>query len=230
VLSNINLRRAIGYAVNREALVKFILEGRGGVLNSVLTPKVFGFNGKLKGFSYNPKKAKELLAKAGYPGGKGLKLKMFSPAGRYLNDREMVQAISDDLRRVGITVEVKTMPFAGFRKYYQKYQKEVDINFFSNANNSADANYNLALNFYSKGRGLYWNNPEVDKLIEKAAVESDRETRRKFYLKAQEIIVDQEAGFIPLYHQDDLYGVSKGVKFRARPDESVYVYDDVKLK
>ncbi|MFC1492066.1 ABC transporter substrate-binding protein [Nitrospinota bacterium] len=228
-LADIRLRKAIAHAVNREALVKYILEGRGGVLNSPITPRVFGYNPNLKGYAYDPGKAKKLLAEAGYPGGKGLKLNLFGAAGSFINDREMVQTISDDLRRIGITINLKTMPAAGFRKYYMKYNEDVDINFFSNANNSADANYNLTLNFYSKGRGIYWNHPEVDRLIEQAAAESDRAKRKRLYLKAQEIIVDREAAHVFLYYPQDLYGVSRRVKFKARPDESVYIYDDVEL-
>src|SRR5439155_15478591 len=69
---NVNLRKAFNYAVNRQAICEQIFEGTHTVSHGILPPGLPGYNPDLKGYDYDPALAKEYLAKAGYPEGKGL--------------------------------------------------------------------------------------------------------------------------------------------------------------
>ncbi|MEK7228988.1 MAG: ABC transporter substrate-binding protein, partial [Candidatus Binatota bacterium] len=81
------VRQAANYAVDANAIVKNIFEGNGVVLNGPLGPHVIGYDPKAKRYPYDPKKARELLVKAGYPG--GVEVKLYLSAGRYPQDREV---------------------------------------------------------------------------------------------------------------------------------------------
>ena len=64
----------------------------------------FGYSSDLKPYAYDPDRAKELLAEAGYPN--GFKVKFWSPRGKYVKDLETSEAIAGQLEEIGIQVEV----------------------------------------------------------------------------------------------------------------------------
>jgi len=101
------VRQAIAMGVDMKTNIKKVLEGNGILLGSPLTDKHFGYDPSVKPFDYDPEKAKKLLAEAGYA--KGLEFTINSPSGRYLNDKEMAEAVAGDLIKIGIKATVKTM-------------------------------------------------------------------------------------------------------------------------
>jgi peptide/nickel transport system substrate-binding protein len=105
--------------------------------------------------------------------------------------------------------------------YARTYTEDQDLRLFSNANNTADADYNLSLNFHSGNRSLYWKDSEIDRLIDQARGEPDRAKREALYHEITARLVD-DAPAVFLYDQTDVYGVSKRVKgWTPRPDEII---------
>ena len=98
-MQNKLVRQALNYAVNKQLLVKVVLNGLGQPASQVLPPKVPGYNTSLKPYPYNPGLARELLKKAGYPN--GLKLNYY-----YLS-------ANPDVVRMALILE-QTMAAAGF--------------------------------------------------------------------------------------------------------------------
>ncbi len=100
------LRQALNYAVNREAIIKHVLNGRGVPARGVLPPGIPGYRGDLEGYRYNPDKAAELLARAGYPGGEGLpELTLQLNSGGTLNE-DIAAAVQAMLAEVGVKVKL----------------------------------------------------------------------------------------------------------------------------
>ena len=100
----------------------------------------------------------------------------------------------------------------------------MNMGFWSNANNTADADYNLSLNVSSKGRGLYWKDASVDQAIEDARQEVDVAKREQMYHDLLDKIV-KAAPWIFLYNQFDIYGVSQQLQnWKPRSDEMIYLY------
>jgi peptide/nickel transport system substrate-binding protein len=95
---DVRVRQALNYAVNREAIVKSLFQGNAEALSGIVAPLQNGY-AKLPGYAYDPKKAKELLAQAGAA---GIKVKLWSPKGRYVKDFELAQAVQQDLSAVGV--------------------------------------------------------------------------------------------------------------------------------
>jgi len=106
------VRQAINYAIDPAAIIKHIYEGNGFVMNGPVGSNVIGFDPKIKRYPLDLKKAKELLAAAGYPGGLNIKL-YFSP-DRYPKAREVCQVIADQLARAGIRTELVSQEFVIF--------------------------------------------------------------------------------------------------------------------
>lgn len=222
---DVRMRQAANYAIDKQLLIDGILDGYGRPLSQPFGPEVFGFNPELEGYyTYDPEKAKSLMAEAGYAD--GVEVNFFGPSGRYLKDVEVIQNIAAQLEEVGFKVNQNVLEYqAYFDTYIPKVSNELHMGFWSNANNTADANYNLALNIHSQGRGVYWNDPDVDKLIDEARQTVDRAKREETYHKVVKMIVEA-APWIFLYNLVDVYGVSKKLQgWEPRSDEMIYLYD-----
>ena len=86
-LENVKVRRAITHAIDRERIIKHILEGTAYPLSGLLSPQVFGYEPSAKAFPYDPDKAKQLLSEAGFAS--GFEIDYFSPTGRYPKDLKL---------------------------------------------------------------------------------------------------------------------------------------------
>jgi len=96
--------------VNRDAIVKELFQNNAQVIASHVSPLQNGY-AQLSGYAYDPKKAKELLAQAGHP---TLKVKLWSPKGRFVKDYELAQAVQQDLAAVGVEATLSTMEWGAY--------------------------------------------------------------------------------------------------------------------
>ncbi len=101
---NVDVRRAVNMAINKERIVK-IINNRAVVANQPLPPAMPGYDPNYKGYPYDPAKAKELLAKAGYPDGFETQLYAMNTDP---NPR-IAQAIQQDLAAIGIRAEIRSL-------------------------------------------------------------------------------------------------------------------------
>src|SRR5947209_18953229 len=107
---DVRVRQALNYAVNRDAIVKELFQNNAQVVASHVSPLQNGY-AQLAGYPYDPKKSKELLAQAGQP---ALKVKLWSPKGRFVKDYELAQAVQQDLAAVGVEATLSTMEWGAY--------------------------------------------------------------------------------------------------------------------
>src|SRR2546426_220955 len=107
---DVRVRQALNYAVNRDAIVKELFQNNAQVIASHVSPLQNGY-AQLAGYPYDPQKAKELLAQAGQP---PLKVKLWSPKGRFVKDYELAQAVQQDLAAVGVEATLSTMEWGAY--------------------------------------------------------------------------------------------------------------------
>lgn len=105
------LRQALNYAIDREKIVRYVLKGKGiPAHNGVLPPSMPGFSNSVQGYSYNPQKARQLLAEAGFPNGKNL-----PPLALYLGMNErtaaVAEAVQQQWKELGISLDIRPMDF-----------------------------------------------------------------------------------------------------------------------
>jgi peptide/nickel transport system substrate-binding protein len=105
------LRQALNHAIDRHRIVTYLLNGRGiPAYHGVLPPTMPGFNDSIRGYRYDPERARRLLAEAGYPNGRGLP-KLLLQLGNSQRTASIAEAVQAQLKEVGIDVELRQVDF-----------------------------------------------------------------------------------------------------------------------
>jgi len=228
-LKDVRVRRAISKAINRDALVKQIMEGVAVPADQFLPEGFFGHTPKLKPEPYDLEGAKRLLAEAGYPSGFGLTI--HGPNDRYLNDAKVAEAVAQMLTRAGIRTKVDTIPKAVF--FGRAAKLEFSFMFIGSApatNEAADdmtyllATYNKEKGMGAGNRGRF-SNAQYDALLDEALRTIDDGKREQLLQRATEIGIGEQLGLIPLYYQVNVWGSRKGLTFIPRTDELTHAMD-----
>ena len=220
---NRSVRQAICYAVDVPAIVKTVLGGRGYELASPIPPNYVGYDASAPGYKHDPVKARELLAKAGYPDGKGLSLVINAPIGRYNRDREVAEAIAGQLHQVGIAATVRPQEWVS---YSDQVNRRALTPLYELGWNqaSADADGVVTALFTSNAPISTYANPEVDRLADAARSELDPSKRRALYGRIVRILHD-DAAWIVLFEYEDLYATTKRLHFQPRGDEELHTWE-----
>ena len=113
-LTDMRVRRALNYAVNRTLIVEVMFDGAVEPASQIAHPQAFGFNPDLAPYPYDPERAKALLAEAGYED--GFKFVSLTNAGGISGDQAL-QQIAADLARIGVTMEIQRTTFAKYLEY-----------------------------------------------------------------------------------------------------------------
>jgi oligopeptide transport system substrate-binding protein len=211
-LQDKRVRQAISYAVDRDRIIRYVLQGQaaGPGSHGLIPPSMPEYQAdSIKGFTFNLDKARALMAEAGYPYGKGfpvLTLQVNAGGGRNLLVAEAIQGMLQE--NLGITVELKQVEFA-------KHLEEID--------NGRAAFYRLGwvadypdpetfLNLLygklvppkgiSPVNSVRYQNPEFDKLFELALSTTNTKERMAIYRQAEQIAINDAPMLIIFYDQD----------------------------
>jgi peptide/nickel transport system substrate-binding protein len=217
------VRQAINYAVDVPAIVKNVLGGRGYEISSPIPPNYFGYDASVPGYKHDAAKAKALLAKAGYPDGKGLALVLNAPIGRYNRDREIAEAISGQMQAVGIATTLRPQEWVSYSDQLNRRALTPMYELGWNQP-SADADGVITALFTTAAPLSCYSNPEIDKLTDQARGELDVAKRKALY-KQIAIILHEEAPWIVMFEYEDLYATSKRLHWQPRGDENIRAYE-----
>lgn len=222
-LKDPKVREALSLAINREALVSRILSGAAVPSGQFVPEGMVGYAPDLEPDPYDVEKAKRLLTEAGYPN--GFSITLHSPNDRYLNDEQVAQTVGQFFARVGLDVKVQALPYSVFGTAATKLEYSIFLMGFGNTTGDAArgmtavlATYDAASGLGANNRGRY-SNPEFDKFIKAAAVESDEDKREAFLQDAARVAFKQDHGILPLYFQTITWAVRKGLSYEPRMDE-----------
>jgi peptide/nickel transport system substrate-binding protein len=214
------VREAIYRAIDIEALRRVTMRGLASPTGGI-TPSILASNPDIeRRLPYDPAKAKELLAQAGYPKGFGFTLDC--PNNRYINDEQICVAVSAMLARIGLNVRVNAMPRA---IYFAKTQKRDTSAYMLGWGGAiTDAQTTLTPVLHSpdgKGAGDYnwgsYSNAKLDALIDAAKVETDAARRKQLIAEA---LAEHNAQVhhVPLHRQVIPWAMRSGVHAVHRPD------------
>lgn len=213
------VRQAANYAVDPTPIIKHIFDGAGFVLQGAGAPHNIGYDPNSKRYPYDPKKARELLAKAGYPN--GVDVKLFYSAGRYPKDTESLQAIVGQMKKAGFNVELVSQEWAVF---WGKGGVNGGKQPFYYVGRGSVLDVNTHLNQYFRSgaskRVSGYKNPELDRVIDAEQQEPDPQKREKLLHQAGRIVME-DAPWIPLWNLADIYGTARNIEWKPRPDERV---------
>lgn len=210
----VEVRRALNMAIDRKAIVEAVYQGMGQVAQSVLPPSMWGYNGDVKGYSYDPDGAKKLLDDAGV---KDLKMKIWAmPVSRpYMpNARRAAELMQADLAKIGVGVEIVSYEWGEYLKKARDKDRDGAV-VLGGTSDNGDPDNLLSYFFSCSGVGgsnnANWCYKPLEDILQKARVSSNKDERTKLYQEAQAIVIDQ-APWVPLAHSTVVLPMSKNVK------------------
>lgn len=222
LFKNKKVRLAFNYAVDRDAIVNFTLQGDGSPAKYGIVPPSFKDynNAALKGYKFDPDLAKKYMAEGGYPGGKGfpeLTLQLNSGGSRNVQIAEVIQKMLSE--NLGIKVKLNVMPFAQhlenvetgkalfFRTGWQADYPDPEN--FLNCLYGKHIPANLSDHSYINS--VRYSSAKFDSLFEAAQKEIDMKKRNDLLLQADQVQID-DAAIMPLYYEENTRLVQMNVR------------------
>ncbi len=223
---DIRVRQALNYAVDKQALSEGLFDGYAKVAQGqLLSPSFFGFNPGVGPFPYDPNKAKALMKEAGAV---GATVELIGTSGRWLKDREVVEAVAAYWDAVGIKTKIRIFEFNEYLNRLFDRKTRSDAIFVVSSNEMLDADKSFSAYYHKAGVGSSNSDEELAGLIDAARVETHVEKRAGLYHQAVKRAHDQ-AFFVWLLNIEDIYGVSARVDWPARVDAKILV-SEMKIK
>ena len=211
VFGDVNVRKAFNYAVDRDSLIDFVLQGEGSAAHNGFVPEMKGYPSEtVNGFDYDPELAQKYMKDAGYPDGEGFpEITLNLNASGGINEK-VADALTAMLNKnLGVTINLNVMPMS---ELHPKVERgELDFWRFGWIADYPDPSNFLYL-FHGKNiieeketsiNYFRYSNPKFDEVYEAALVEIDPEKRMKLYAEADQILMD-DAVIMPLYFNIDI--------------------------
>jgi peptide/nickel transport system substrate-binding protein len=223
---DVKFRQALNYAVDKAALAEGLFEGYAQIAQGqLLSPSFFGFNKDVGPYPYDPQKAKALLKEAG---AEGATVELIGTAGRWLKDREVVEAVAAYWDAVGVRTKVRIFEFNEYLNRLFDRKTRGDAIFVVSSNELLDADKSFSAYYRAGGIGSSNSDKELAALIDNARTETDFNKRASMYHKAVKHTYDN-AYFVWLLNIEDIYGVSDRVNWSGRVDAKILV-SEMKIK
>lgn len=227
-LSSPLVRQALNYAVDKDLIAKSLYEGHAQPdAAQNLTPGSLGYNKSLTAFPYDPDKAKQLLAQAGYPNGFSLELHV--PIGRYSKGEETAELVGQELDAIGVKTKVVKSEWNDYRDQGRipgTKSGAFDLKYGWNSNEWFDA-ARITAHITCGGTSSKICDKKVDQLMDKGMSTLDPATRQSAYEQVWAELHENPYA-IYLLQQNYIYGTSKNLTWTPRPDD-VYLVSTMSL-
>ncbi len=220
---NKKLRQAVSHAIDRDAIVKAIFDGRASILHGPVGPGQYAYSPNVTPkYNYDPAKAKALVKEAGFPN--GVDVDFYCTGDRYVNDRQVGQVIAQMLTQVGIRTKLHTPEWSTHWPAVRKGK----VSFYYQGRSSVIDPSAAVHQYFHSGvtPRIGYKNEKVDKLLVAESKEFDPAKRKALLLQAFNAIQEDAPAFF-LWRTDQIYGVSSKVEFEPRTDERVFATDIV---
>jgi peptide/nickel transport system substrate-binding protein len=220
-LANPQVRQAMNYAVDRQAIVDALFGGNGRLATGLISSSDLGYSTDLQPYPYDRDMARQLLADAGYPD--GFEIGMACPQGAYTHFEEVCEAIAEDLRDVGITVDLQLMESGAF--WDLEAAKQLPPLFGDSWSERTGEALPRLIGALAGPNASYssWSDPEIDRLLAEIGQTVDEEARVALYEELGQYMYDNPP-FIYLYEPVTFEAVSDRVQgYLPRGAEDYYL-------
>ena len=194
------VRQAFNYAINKEVIVQEIRKGSGVIAKGVLPPGMPGYDPDLVGYDYNPRRAAQLLAEAGYPGGQGLPvLELWYTSNEQSTPQEL-EAYRESLAALGVTVDIhRAANWPTMEKMLAEGRPAMfRLGWHSDIPDPDNFFFPLLFSRSKTNRTRY-HNAQVDQLLEQARRETDYPRRIAIYREVETLVL-HDAPWISQHH------------------------------
>ncbi|MEK4563110.1 glutathione ABC transporter substrate-binding protein [Alkalihalobacillus sp. FSL R5-0424] len=221
---DVRVRRAISMAINNEDVVNNLYNGYGTPAKGPIAPGVIGYDDSIEPIEYNPEEAKKLLEEAGIEDGFEITISTNDTTER----QDLATFVQAELEKVGLNVNIDIVEWGAYLE--QTAQGDTDMFVLGWSSATGDADYALEPLFHSKNKGnagnrSFYENEEVDALLDEAKNELDTTKRNELYSQVQEILIE-EAPLLYTHHKVELNAVANTVHgFYRHPTGDFWLKD-----
>ncbi len=220
-MQDVRVRRAMNHAVDVDELIRAVLKGRATKMCGPLAPANVDY-APVECYTHDPARAQALFKEAGIDPAK-LQLTLDSPSGRYPLDKDVSLAIAAQLQRIGIKTNVVVNEW-GTHLDKIKNRNTGELFFLGWGPALHGQGTIQPLFLADQTYSSYGNNKVIDDKIARVVTVMDPRARAAGYAELQKLVHD-EAPWVFLWQQHDLYGVANTVEWTPRADEKVWMYD-----
>lgn len=215
VTQDIRVREAIDLAINREEITRIVMEGFGTPTRGLFPPEIPGHHAGLSGSNaYDPERARRLIKEAGAV---RAPIRLATPSGRWLKDREVAEAIVGYLEDAGLAARLEVLEWSVYNSRIQS--DGLGELYLWGMGSYTDASSLLVL-AQLKRFHHHWSDPEFSRLATEVNRAPDEAARQAILLRAQEIVTGQRLR-IGIAYPQAVYGVNERVSFAGRFDEMI---------
>jgi peptide/nickel transport system substrate-binding protein len=214
ILKDARVRQALAYAIDRQPIIHYLLRDFARPADNLLPPESWAYHPGPTHYDHDPERARQLLEQAGYPAINGVRFHLTMKTGTEESTRLLAAVLQQQLREVGIALDIRTFEFATFfadvtRGAYQMHSLRwvggnEDPDIFEYVFHSRKFTPNGA-------NRTFYSNPRVDALIDRARGTLDQEVRKQLYREIQEILAE-DLPYVELWYQDNVMVCSKRVR------------------
>ena len=214
ILRDVRVRRAIAYAIDRRPMLDYLWRGFARPAASLLPPQSWAYNDKVAHYDHNPDAARQLLEQAGYPAVNGVRFHLTMKTSTDQNTRLMAAVLQQQLRDVGIALDIRTFEFATFFSDVTKGAFQLYSLRWIGGNEDPDMFGHIfrSSEFAPKGANRsFYSNSKLDSLVDQSSREMSQDARKRMYVEIQEILAT-DVPSINLWYLDNVLVHSKRVR------------------
>lgn len=215
------VREALSIAINRQAIVQRVMEGAAVPAGQFMPEGAFGYDPQIPVPRFDAERARKLLADAGYPN--GLTILLRGPNDRYVNDSQILQVVAQMWTRIGVKTTVDAQPLASLIGRLNRFEASAYLLGWSNSLGEPSTSLRAVIGSRgTAGTGLSnygrYSNPRMDALTVQGLGTLNDAEREKLHQEAMRIAM-QDVAVIPLHTQKSVWGLRRGLTYKARVDE-----------
>jgi peptide/nickel transport system substrate-binding protein len=206
ILRDVRVRQAIAYAIDRQPIVDYLLRGFAQPAASVLPTQSWAYDSHVPVYLHDPAKARQLLDAAGYPAINGVRFHLTMKTSSQEGTRLLVAVLQQQLRDVGIVLDIRTFEFATFYADVTKGLFQVYSLRWIGGNEDPDIFEYVLHSSKTPPKGAnrgFYQSARVDALIDQARRESNQAIRKDLYAEIQQIAAE-ELPFVNLWYLDNV--------------------------
>jgi peptide/nickel transport system substrate-binding protein len=212
------VRQAAAYAIDRDAIIQNVLQGQARRLDGPIGPGQYAYDPNLQPrYTYDPEKARRLLAEAGYPN--GVDVELSTPVGRYTQDKQITEAMTAMLNEAGIHTRLLTPEWPTLWSDVQAGRMSF---YYMGRGSVIDPGPPLS-QYFETGVSprIDYSNPEIDALFAKERAAFDPAERKQLLGKLMSMLTEEAPAHF-LWTHKMLWGLASNIEYTPRPDSRVF--------